>query len=80
MVGGARRRSFPLGRPMGARVDWRTDADVAQPVEHFTRNEGVRGSSPRVGSLEVPGNRLFLAPSFEASTDTDVHLASRNSR
>ena len=26
-------------------------ADVAQLVEHFTRNEGVRGSSPRVGSL-----------------------------
>ena len=25
-------------------------ADVAQLVEHFTRNEGVRGSSPRVGS------------------------------
>ena len=24
-------------------------ADVAQLVEHFTRNEGVRGSSPRVG-------------------------------
>ena len=28
----------------------RTFADVAQLVEHFTRNEGVRGSSPRVGS------------------------------
>ena len=26
------------------------NADVAQLVEHFTRNEGVRGSSPRVGS------------------------------
>ena len=26
-------------------------ADVAQLVEHFTRNEGVRGSSPRVGLL-----------------------------
>ncbi len=25
-------------------------ADVAQLVEHFTRNEGVRGSNPRVGS------------------------------
>jgi hypothetical protein len=32
----------------------RPHADVAQLVEHFTRNEGVRGSSPRVGSL---GNR-----------------------
>src|SRR5436305_1723311 len=30
-------------------------ADVAQLVEHFTRNEGVRGSSPRVGS---PSNGL----------------------
>ena len=29
----------------------RARADVAQLVEHFTRNEGVRGSSPRVGSL-----------------------------
>jgi hypothetical protein len=26
-----------------------TQADVAQLVEHFTRNEGVRGSNPRVG-------------------------------
>src|ERR1700722_4710740 len=28
-------------------------ADVAQLVEHFTRNEGVRGSSPRVGSRKA---------------------------
>jgi hypothetical protein len=28
-------------------------ADVAQPVEHFTRNEGVRGSNPRVGFYEA---------------------------
>ena len=28
----------------------RQHADVAQLVEHFTRNEGVRGSNPRVGS------------------------------
>ena len=27
----------------------RRDADVAQLVEHITRNDGVRGSSPRVG-------------------------------
>src|SRR5205807_1278348 len=31
----------------------RIRADVAQLVEHFTRNEGVRGSSPRVGSGET---------------------------
>jgi hypothetical protein len=39
---GGRRRAwwerYPLER-----------ADVAQLVEHFTRNEGVRGSNPRVG-------------------------------
>ena len=29
-------------------------ADVAQPVEHFTRNEGVGGSSPPVGSEKCP--------------------------
>ena len=34
----------------------RAPADVAQLVEHFTRNEGVRGSNPRVGS-RFPGRR-----------------------
>jgi hypothetical protein len=29
-------------------------ADVAQLVEHFTRNEGVRGSNPRVGLRLIP--------------------------
>jgi hypothetical protein len=29
-------------------------ADVAQLVEHFTRNEGVPGSSPGVGFVETP--------------------------
>ena len=38
------RRSSP---PDGATLI--DPADVAQLVEHFTRNEGVRGSSPRVG-------------------------------
>jgi hypothetical protein len=28
------------------------NADVAQLVEHFTRNEGVPGSSPGVGSKD----------------------------
>ena len=32
------------------------NADVAQLVEHFTRNEGVPGSSPGVGSRESPAN------------------------
>jgi hypothetical protein len=35
------------GVSAGARLA--SPADVAQLVEHFTRNEGVRGSSPRVG-------------------------------
>ena len=41
---------------MAAALDWAVPADVAQLVEHFTRNEGVRGSSPRVGfrSQAVP--------------------------
>jgi hypothetical protein len=32
-------------------------ADVAQLVEHFTRNEGVRGSNPRVGFAPASGLR-----------------------
>ena len=32
-----------------------THADVAQLVEHFTRNEGVPGSSPGVGLGEKTG-------------------------
>ena len=34
-------------------------ADVAQLVEHFTRNEGVRGSSPRVGFDLMGGAHAF---------------------
>jgi hypothetical protein len=30
-------------------------ADVAQLVEHFTRNEGVAGSSPAVGFIGLQG-------------------------
>ena len=36
-----------------ARATVTGSADVAQLVEHFTRNEGVRGSNPRVGSSEA---------------------------
>ena len=35
------------------------DADVAQLVEHFTRNEGVPGSSPGVGSEKAPQMARF---------------------
>ena len=45
-------RRVAAGRAGGASIN--TRADVAQLVEHFTRNEGVRGSSPRVGLGELP--------------------------
>jgi len=38
------------GDGLAAALSWDVRADVAQLVEHFTRNEGVRGSNPRVGS------------------------------
>jgi hypothetical protein len=44
-----------------AAVKLAADADVAQLVEHFTRNEGVRGSSPRVG-LEAGWARARASP------------------
>ena len=44
-------------------------ADVAQLVEHFTRNEGVPGSSPGVGSSESPANAAgFCVPRTAART------------
>ena len=50
----------------GARLDFPLPADVAQLVEHFTRNEGVRGSNPRVGSFDFRGtsyaNRVRKSP------------------
>jgi len=41
-------------RPCDGPLDDVRVADVAQLVEHFTRNEGVRGSSPRVGFRKAP--------------------------
>ena len=49
-----------------------TCADVAQLVEHFTRNEGVRGSSPRVGLAETSGLPAISAP-------LRIHASSRAS-
>ena len=47
-----------MRRAMGSRVNCnRRQADVAQLVEHFTRNEGVRGSNPRVGFEPIPRAR-----------------------
>ena len=48
-------RSFSRGRPLPPEDGYsRRTADVAQLVEHFTRNEGVPGSSPGVGSQKRP--------------------------
>ena len=51
-------------------------ADVAQLVEHFTRNEGVPGSSPGVGLGKWPqiGHFLVLAKRL---SDRDVHADDR---
>lgn len=43
------------------------NADMAQLVEHFIRNERVRGSSPRVGSkgkIKHSDNKCFTFPFF----------------
>ena len=43
------------------------NADMAQLVEHFIRNERVRGSSPRVGSkgkIKHSDNKCFIFPFF----------------
>ena len=44
-------RSGTPARPGYTRIRLSSPADVAQLVEHFTRNEGVPGSSPGVGFL-----------------------------
>ena len=46
-------------------------ADVAQLVEHITRNDGVRGSSPRVGSS--PHGWLARDPSLSSDLTTPPH-------
>ena len=63
------RRGSAVGTPRrsGGVASIRRRADVAQLVEHFTRNEGVRGSSPRVG-FKSPANRQFLH--FELACET----------
>jgi len=47
-----------VGEKLGGGAILLVAADVAQLVEHFTRNEGVRGSNPRVGSLASLGGRV----------------------
>ncbi len=48
-------------------------ADVAQLVEHFTRNEGVSGSNPLGGSLSL----LLLAARYEPLSCPRIAPASR---
>src|SRR5205823_1722879 len=60
------RGTFGLRR---APLDWDCPADVAQLVEHFTRNEGVPGSSPGVGS-RFPGRRPRSRPAEPGSAGT----------
>ena len=43
------------------RLESRRFADVAQLVEHITRNDGVRGSSPRVGFHRLIASRIASA-------------------
>ena len=47
------------------------NADVAQLVEHFTRNEGVPGSSPGVG-FGVSGSREAPGATFGATREHDA--------
>src|SRR2546425_12989630 len=59
---------------------WLSLADVAQLVEHFTRNEGVRGSSPRVGSPKSSAQAEFSfagEPTLWRGGRTRVARASR---
>src|SRR5579863_8729581 len=56
-------------------------ADVAQLVEHFTRNEGVRGSNPRVGFEPIPRARRIGGMSRQLAHLSDealVLLAARS--
>src|SRR4051794_24955801 len=52
------RRDVLEGRAILADGESRHPADVAQLVEHFTRNEGVPGSSPGVGLKRLLGAAL----------------------
>ena len=47
--GGSGRASTRCSLAAARELSWGRPADVAQLVEHFTRNEGVSGSSPLVG-------------------------------
>jgi hypothetical protein len=60
-----------------AALSWDVRADVAQLVEHFTRNEGVRGSNPRVGSPKFLTEKLDLQLFTVNSCGDDLFGADR---
>src|SRR5437588_11225341 len=50
------------------------NADVAQLVEHFTRNEGVPASSPGVGLRRLPGlSSMISDPARSMTRPLSVH-------
>src|SRR4249920_1345073 len=53
-------------------------ADVAQLVEHFTRNEGVPGSSPGVGLKALQVGRTCLRFSLPQQRHREVAPCPRN--
>jgi hypothetical protein len=54
-------RAYALDRSLGRKAaTLRGLADVAQLVEHFTRNEGVPGSSPGVGFVTQVRRRFLV--------------------
>jgi hypothetical protein len=54
----------------------RSSADVAQLVEHFTRNEGVRGSNPRVGfSIQACLRPSVRPPRYAVAAPCSTSLA-----
>src|SRR5438093_8505606 len=55
-------------------------ADVAQLVEHITRNDGVRGSNPRVGSPNLQGLLRREAGSYGRSSPGGVYQGSTITR
>ncbi len=72
-----RRRGLSVGSAPAPEVglDSESSADVAQLVEHFTRNEGVRGSNPRVGFAGFAGEKLCSATlRAEAICNTSLQM------
>ena len=63
-----------------AALSWDVRADVAQLVEHFTRNEGVRGSNPRVGSPHTIAQEPTFDDPCEVASSRESRSAARHTR